>query len=116
MADEKKERPKLGPQYKGRKKGSKNKRTREFEKQIERWLSYYSDPLEVLLAACSDEDLPMPTRITAAEKALPYIRSRKPVELKGTAPQLVSFVMNVGDDKAQMRDVTPNPGEIEDLT
>lgn len=66
-------RPKGQPKSGGRKKGSQNKRTVEFNETLR---ASGRDPVEFMLSVMADPTQDLPLRMDAAKGAAPYVRAR----------------------------------------
>jgi hypothetical protein len=92
-------RPKGLPKTGGRRRGSKNKRTVEVEKELAKAASEGIMPLTYLLALMRDDKAEPRRRDAAAAAAAPFCHARRASEDRtGNVPSVVYYHTNLGDD------------------
>ena len=83
-----------GKKFGGRQKGTKNKKTQEFEKLIEG----KGDPVVFLLDRMNDEELPIRERIDCAKAVAPYTNRKMPQATEVTGNDNGPLVISISSD------------------
>jgi len=103
-----------GKKFGGRQKGTKNKRSQDFEEKYEKFAIKYADPVEVLFSMVADEVAELPIRRAAASDLLQYrFNKLKAVEHSGeidtgnanelTEDQIIARLAEIADGEASIR-------------